>query len=638
MDAPVPKIEITYKPMGKRGQVQVLLAWEGGSFTDQFDVMNDLARTRFLNRLFERYPHFDRDSLSTELDHMAEALARSTMDADNGRTEGSDDEILIQIGADVSHAELFRSGNGLSAAAYARINVEKHFVVYAVRSIAYGCWLRHEFYKRVGRSPSADALSSAIATLEAKALFDGPEHRVHLRVAAVEGGIAIDLCNDDWSVVVVTASGWRVFSCAESPVRFTRKKGMQPLPVPVAGGSIEELRPFVNIPSPEAWVLYVCTLSSMLSPAGPYIVLSLNGEQGSAKSTTMKRSRALIDPNLAPVRRMPRDDRDLMIAAGNAHLQAFDNLSSISPAMSDALCSLTTGGGYATRQLYTDDEEALFDHRRPVIMNGIGDVVSRPDLLDRCVVIALPPIPSSMRREERELDAAFERARPRIFGALLDGVSTALRRMPSIRFEKSPRMADFAKWCSAAEVGFGFPEGSFLRAYQHNRSDAVAITLESSAIYPALQKLLDEEPLWCGTSQELLRVLEHKSSDCPPKERHDWPKNGKGMAEALKRLAPALRASGIEVTTGERGTDRMHARLVTLQRVTSDGSDCSDDLLRTSRVPEELLSSSGPADHVSSRPPNPGRSSSEPSEPSEATTRNPAATTSSEPTDDEEVF
>ena len=105
---------------------------------------------------------------------------------------------------------------------------------------------------------------------------------------------------------------------------------------------------------------------------------------------------------------------------------------------------MATGGGFAARQLYTDQDEMLFDACRPVILNGIEDMVTRPDLADRQLFLTLEPIPEEKRRPEAELWSEFEAERPPILGALLDAVVEGLKRLPETRLPKLPRMADFA--------------------------------------------------------------------------------------------------------------------------------------------------------------------------------------------------
>src|SRR5215212_3526332 len=113
--------------------------------------------------------------------------------------------------------------------------------------------------------------------------------------------------------------------------------------------------------------------------------------------------KAITDPSTAPVRTVPRGERDLVIAANNSRVVALDNLSGLPPWLSDALCRLSTGGGFGTRKLFADDEETLFDATRPIILNGITDVATRADLLDRAIVLTLPTIPEEERRPEAEL-------------------------------------------------------------------------------------------------------------------------------------------------------------------------------------------------------------------------------------------
>src|SRR4030095_2437794 len=166
---------------------------------------------------------------------------------------------------------------------------------------------------------------------------------------------------------------------------------------------MEAVAPFLNLASESDLALVVAWLLGALRAGGPYPVLAIAGEQGSAKTVLSKLRRALIDPSVAPVRALPRDERELFIAASNGHVLAFDNISRLRPWLSDALCRLASGGGFPVRQLYTDQDEVLFDAARPVILNGIEDIVARPALADRAVFLTLEPIPEGRRRPEEEL-------------------------------------------------------------------------------------------------------------------------------------------------------------------------------------------------------------------------------------------
>src|SRR5215469_9014419 len=255
---------------------------------------------------------------------------------------------------------------------------------------------------------------------------------------------------EQWRAVDIGPDGWRVIACP--PVRFRRPAGMLPLPVPQQGGSIEPLHSFLNLASRDDFVLIVAWLLAALRPNGPYPLLAISGEQGSAKTVLSKLLKALIDSNTAPVRSLSREERELMITANNGYLLAFDNLSGLPVWLSDALCRLASGGSFAVRQLYTDDEEVLFEAARPILLNGIEDVISRPDLGDRAIFLALAPIGEARRRPENELWREFEIARPRILGALIDAVVHGLRATGCVHLDGLPRMADFALWATAWET------------------------------------------------------------------------------------------------------------------------------------------------------------------------------------------
>ncbi len=238
-------------------------------------------------------------------------------------------------------------------------------------------------------------------------------------------------------------SGWRIAD--DVPVRFRRPAGMLALPLPARGGSIEALAPFLNLPNRDDFVLVVAWLLGALRAGGPYPLLAISGEQGSAKTVLSKLLRALVDPSVAPVRALPREDRELFIAANNGHVLAFDNLTRLPPWLSDTLCRLASGGAFAVRRLYTDQDEVLFAAARPVVLNGIEEVITRPDLGDRAIFITLSPISETQRRPEQAIWREFELARPQILGALLDA---AVQGSPRWRFAGDHRCSVFNTSCA----------------------------------------------------------------------------------------------------------------------------------------------------------------------------------------------
>jgi hypothetical protein len=288
-----------------------------------------------------------------------------------------------------------------------------------------------------------------------------------------------------------------------------------------------------------------------LRSGGPYPILAISGEQGSAKTVLSKLLKALIDPNAAPVRALSREERELMIAANNGYLLAFDNLSGLPNWLSDALCRLATGGSFAVRQLYTDDEEVLFEAARPILLNGIEEVVSRSDLGDRAIFLTLSPIAEANRRSEAKLWCEFDIERPRILGALLDAVSYGLRAIGRVQLDALPRMADFALWATACE-GAQWPAGSFARAYAANRRAAIESIIEADPIATCVRTMMANRTLWTGSASDLLRL-------CAATARDDfsggspWAKNPRAVAGRLRRAQTFLRTLGIEITFSREG-------------------------------------------------------------------------------------
>lgn len=384
---------------------------------------------------------------------------------------------------------------------YATVRVANHFETWAVKSSGFRRWLAREYYLKFQQAASGQALRDALELISATAQFQGNEELVSVRVAEYQGAIYLDLCDAQWRAIEITSTGWCIDSAP--PVRFRRARGMLPLPEPVRGGTIQGLWKFVNLKDWKSRIQFAAWLVATLRPRGPYPILALHGEQGTAKTTAGRIARALIDPYQAGLRTTPRSERDLMITANNSHIIGFDNLSYIPGWLSDALSRLATGGGLGTRELYENEEEVIFDAQRPVLLNGIEELAARGDLLDRMIILRLPEIPDEQRQEDQKFWNQFELTRPQILGALLDVVSAALRKLPSVHLKKLPRMADFAVLGSAVEEALGFKDGDFMRAYLANRAEANEVALESSPLATELRALMNtKETTWETTTTE----------------------------------------------------------------------------------------------------------------------------------------
>jgi hypothetical protein len=335
---------------------------------------------------------------------------------------------IVELALDAG-LQLFHSP-GADPDAYATLQVEGHEETWRLKTRGVRRWLARLYYEAEEKTPGAQAVQDALGVLEGKALFDGPTHAVSVRLAPDDDAIILDLGNDAWQVVRITSAGWEVLDTA--PVKFWRPRGLLSLPIPVHGGTLAALRPLCNIGSEENWMLLVSWLLAAMRPVGPYPILLIHGEQGSAKSSLVRLLRMLVDPNEAALRPTPRDERDLVIAATHGQVIALDNVSHLPDWLSDALCRIATGAGFGTRELCTDEEEKLFAFQRPVVINGIEELAARGDLLDRAILLYLPAIDPGQRKTEKAFWHAVDAAHASLLGALCTILAQTLNTLPSV--------------------------------------------------------------------------------------------------------------------------------------------------------------------------------------------------------------
>ena len=425
---------------------------------------------------------------------------------------------------------------------------DDHFEHHLLRDKRTKQWLAARYYaKYAGEVVSSSALSNALNVLEGFAQ-EGPTYEVYIRITGVDGAIYIDLGNTAWDAIEVTAEDWKVIK--NPPVKFQRTNGMLPLPEPVREGSLDEdLRPLLNADSDNSWLLIKGWLLGLLLPNGPHPIMAFRGEQDTAKSYTQKLLRAVVDPSVLPIRRPAKKVEDLMIAARNNWVVSFDNMSKIGDDLSDDLCCVATGGGIAKRALWTDTNETILKVCRPIIMNGIRNIITRPDLLDRSIYITLHPIPAEKRSPEDKLLTEFNKKLPRILGALLTAAVLALKDQETVVLNDPYRMAGFVKFAAA---GLGDEGDKFQAAYKENRDSAVAEAITDDALFVRITQLIPQycynakfmkgEPCWRGNATDLLAYLKHDLGDS---QAALLPKTAGTLSGELTKLAPALRTAGI---------------------------------------------------------------------------------------------
>lgn len=431
-------------------------------------------------------------------------------------------------------------------------------IAYRATSGTVKLWLRSVAYKAWGKPVSSHPLNEAIATIEAIGLFNGPSLPVFARVAGDGSTVAVDLGTEDGRVVLIEPGGRSIE--AATAHKFVRGAGFGSLPMPENGDdSLRRLRTFLGLDD-QNYRLLLAFLINALRPKGPYFVLLVEGEQGSGKTFFCGIIKRIIDPNDALRVRLPDKPQDLMIQAKEYRLLSFDNASGMSAEMSDALCSLATGGGFAVRKLYTDGDLYVMTYTRPFMINGIGGYANRPDLMERAIPIRLPSMPEGGRKTEEELLAEFHQILPGILGALYDAVAHAVREYDNIEPPRHLRMADAARWIRAAEEGLGEMPDAIIDAIAVAQNQFVVDRINDDPLVVALRSIITGKPFEGYVSE-----LHHKLMAPEDSGRKDnLPKTPSYLSIHLRRLRPAMTKAGLKVEFLEK--DRRGSKV----RITSE--------------------------------------------------------------------
>jgi hypothetical protein len=401
--------------------------------------------------------------------------------------------------------------------------------------------LQAGFYMETGKSPRDQSVREAIGTLSGLGRFNGECLTVSLRTAGAASRYFLDLARPGYSRAVLIQQGsWEVVDAPEA--MFVRPESMQPLPVPERGGSISTLWKIANIPEGSR-LLALAWLVECLRPDTPFPVLELLGEQGSGKSGTQTALRRVIDPNACDLRGSPKSVEDVFVSAGACCIVSYENVSHLPPPMQDALCTIATGGGHAKRKQYTNSEESIISVKRPIILNGISACVTAQDLVDRTITIETPVITD--RLEVTELWRDFETELPKLLGALLDIAAKALELLPTMRIpaDQRPRLVEFARLGMAVAAAAGHKPEDFMREFNACRQESLSRTIDASPVAAAVVDYIENHAAGIeAPAKVILATLEqYRPAGC-----ESWPRSPKGLGDALRRAAPALRQIGIE--------------------------------------------------------------------------------------------
>lgn len=451
---------------------------------------------------------------------------------------------------------------------FASVPVNNHREIWPCKSRGFHRWLTREYNVRFGGAPDPASLKTALGLIEAKAHFGGLVHPLNNRVAWHDKAVWHDLTDNNWRAVKITTDGWSIVN--NPPILFRRYSHQNSQVEPICGGNLQEILRFFNIQDKNLEILLLVYIVSCLVPDIPHPISLFYGEQGSAKSTQHRLIKTLLDPSKLEINTLPREGEPLSQLLSHHWLVFFDNLSALSDKASDALCRAVSGEGFTKRQLYTDDEDIIYQYKRCIGLNGINAVIEKPDLLERTLLFRLQRIPPEKRRDEARIWNEFQKERPRLLGAAFTVLVSAIKIRPTIKLASVPRMADFVLWGCAISKSLGYTQDEFLQAYLMNQNTQHEEILESNNLASVLIQFMQNENIWTGTASELLGELSILATEQQiDVKTGDWPKGPPQLTKRLNILKTNLREMGLEVSTSQqrRGIIITKTRKNTVQTV-----------------------------------------------------------------------
>ena len=283
--------------------------------------------------------------------------------------------------------------------AYAEVNRHGRKENLLIEGEIYKRLLRVRFRNKYETVPKTEWMTNAISMLVAIATEEGDETPVYIRQAFVGGKLYVDLSDAKRRVIEIDGDGYRESSSC--PVRFLRSDKMLPLPFPVDGGTLDDLKKYINC-EPEDFPLWIGAILGMYLPTGTIPLVSLIGGDGRAKTTQGLVFLSLVDPTIVKGCSPPENGEDLMLAVQQRWLYFIDNLSGIPSWLSDALCRLASGGATERRTKYKDRDTSVFIAKRPCLITSITEVITKADLDSRTLKFDLPSV-RDRRMTEAEL-------------------------------------------------------------------------------------------------------------------------------------------------------------------------------------------------------------------------------------------
>ena len=434
---------------------------------------------------------------------------------------------------------------------FLQLTVETHREIWACKAKMCRRWIARRCWQLEKNAPSGEVIKTALTVIEGKACFDGPMIHLANRVTEHEGAIWYDLADKEWRAVRVSKEGWQIIS--EPPILFRRYAHQKAQKEPLQDGDLKLLLDYLNVDNENKRLLLLVWVVACFIPNIPHPILIIYGAQGAAKTSLCRCLKRIGDPSELETVGFPKESNEFVQLLAHHWCVVFDNISHLSTNNSDALSKAVTGDGFSKRELYSDDDDVIYSFRRCIVINGINLVATKPDILERSILLELERVPEGKRRAEKEMLAGFEKDLPKILGGIFNVLQKAMQIEPTLELSSMPRMADFARWGCAISQALGYTQEKFLTAYQENINSQNDEVLLESLVAVLLQDFMDDKVSWHGTPtllrNELIKVADAK--DINVEDEQGFPRTSNTFGKQINELKTNLATKGLHIVRGE---------------------------------------------------------------------------------------
>ena len=467
-----------------------------------------------------------------------------------------------------------------------RLGNDRHLEILAIDSIKYKRYLSKLYRENTRSSISDSSINTAITNLASEAEFNGCTIPLHLRTAlgSDENGakkecMYYDMCDAQGRIIEISKDGWIIINGSDKDIPIIFKKFNQKAQAEpnrnYHSGIFEDLLNLTNVKNEEHRHLIKVYIVSTLIPEIDHVILTTYGPKGAAKSFLLELIKKLIDPTKPVLLTLNRNIEQFIQEVHHNYINYYDNVKFIPYWLSDEICKAVTGIGHTKRELYSDDNDIIYEHRRCLGLNGINVALTEADALDRSISIELEDIDEDRRKKEADLWKEFDKLKPKALAHILDIIVKAIQIKSTLDLKRLPRMADFAEWGEAISQSMGYPPMSFIDSYTKNRNEQNIIAVNENLVSSIfLRYILDIEKEKGPITeiqyepQDLYNELISYAVDNYINIRNrQFPKDAASLVKKIKTVIPNLKTGfGILVNIG-RAVD--NTSVITISRKTT---------------------------------------------------------------------